>query len=146
MKVDVLDRGHLEQCVDIDQHTAHPWGRSHWARSLRDDYCLGLWHDGTLMAVCAFSLVFDELSLLNIVVDQSQTGRGHGRLLLEQGLEWMQQFGAGRCMLEVRISNGPARALYQKLGFTEDGVRRNYYPLAEGREDAVLMSRCLPLD
>ncbi|MCZ6831549.1 MAG: hypothetical protein O7F73_18545, partial [Gammaproteobacteria bacterium] len=47
---------------------------------------------------------------------------------------------AVRCLLEVRCSNGGAIALYRKHGFTEDGVRKNYYPTDGGREDALLMS------
>ena len=42
--------------------------------------------------------------------------------------------------LEVRQSNGRARALYRQLGFAEVGLRRAYYPAAQRREDAVVMS------
>ncbi|MGL4957504.1 MAG: ribosomal protein S18-alanine N-acetyltransferase, partial [Plesiomonas sp.] len=45
--------------------------------------------------------------------------------------------------LEVRESNLRARALYEREGFNEVTVRRNYYPCAQGRENAVIMA--LPL-
>ncbi len=45
--------------------------------------------------------------------------------------------------LEVRASNAAAIALYESLGFNEATIRRNYYPTAEGREDAIIMA--LPL-
>ncbi|MNR57792.1 ribosomal-protein-alanine N-acetyltransferase [compost metagenome] len=45
--------------------------------------------------------------------------------------------------LEVRASNRAAIALYEDLGFNEVTVRRNYYPSANGREDAIVMA--LPL-
>ncbi|AKH69095.1 ribosomal-protein-alanine acetyltransferase [Spongiibacter sp. IMCC21906] len=141
-----LNRAHLQDCIAIDADSPHPWGESHWARSLRDDHCLGLCLDSHLLAVSAYSLVFDELSLLNIVVADNQKGRGYGQALLEQGLEWMQQFGPARCILEVRVSNLAARRLYKRLGFGEDGLRKNYYPLGTGREDAMLMSVNLPLE
>jgi ribosomal-protein-alanine N-acetyltransferase len=41
--------------------------------------------------------------------------------------------------LEVRPSNAAARALYRAEGFAEVGLRRDYYPAAGGREDAVIM-------
>ena len=41
--------------------------------------------------------------------------------------------------LEVRESNRAAIALYEKLGFRREGLRRDYYE--EPRENAVLMSR-----
>ena len=42
--------------------------------------------------------------------------------------------------LEVRESN-PARFLYEKLGFNEVDIRKNYYPKPDGgRENAVVMA------
>ncbi|CAA0092044.1 Ribosomal-protein-alanine acetyltransferase [Zhongshania aliphaticivorans] len=145
-RVAMLGIQHLEQCLLIETRSdPHPWGRTNWLRSLRDDHCLGYWRDTDLVAISAYSLVLDEVSLLNIVVDNSSRGNGVGRQLLTEGLEWMQQFGGQRCLLEVRLSNIVARTLYKKLGFAEDGIRKKYYPLGEGHEDAVLMSADLPL-
>ena len=42
--------------------------------------------------------------------------------------------------LEVRASNVAALALYESLGFNEATIRRNYYPTADGREDAIVMA------
>ena len=42
-------------------------------------------------------------------------------------------------MLEVRPSNVAARQLYARFGFSEITIRRGYYPLGHGREDAILM-------
>ena len=44
-------------------------------------------------------------------------------------------------LLEVRVSNAPAIALYESLGFVRDGIRKNYYP---GGEDACNMSLHMP--
>ena len=46
-------------------------------------------------------------------------------------------------LLEVRPSNKSALRLYRARGFKEMGMRKNYYPGAHGREDAVILS--LPL-
>ena len=45
--------------------------------------------------------------------------------------------------LEVRPSNEGARKLYRNIGFNEIAVRKNYYPAAKGREDAILMGLSL---
>ena len=43
----------------------------------------------------------------------------------------------------MRPSNGAALALYRKLGFNEIGVRPDYYPAADGREDALILAHSL---
>jgi len=60
---------------------------------------------------------------------------------MQGAFELLGKSGAKRCLLEVRASNAAARGLYRSLGFQVDGVRKNYYPAATGREDALLMSR-----
>jgi ribosomal-protein-alanine N-acetyltransferase len=87
-----------------------------------------------------YSGVLDEVCIHNIAVRPALQGRGLGRLLLTAVLARARDDGARRCFLEVRASNLAARALYDRLGFRPDGVRKNYYPTAAGREDAVLMS------
>jgi ribosomal-protein-alanine N-acetyltransferase len=42
--------------------------------------------------------------------------------------------------LEVRPTNDGARELYKKSGFRQIGVRRDYYPNHNGREDAIVLS------
>jgi len=90
-----------------------------------------------------FSRVLDEASIHDIAVHPDLQGRGLGRLLLQGALRHMKQAGAARCLLEVRESNRAARRLYGSARFHTDGVRKNYYPVQGGREDALLMSRQL---
>ncbi len=52
--------------------------------------------------------------------------------------------GAATMHLEVAEDNGPARALYVKLGYEEAGVRPAYYAGAGGAVDAIVMRRRLP--
>jgi len=99
--------------------------------------------DNVIQGFLIYSQVLDEVSIHDVAVHADSQGRGLGRLLLAQALLQMKSRGAQRCLLEVRESNRAARALYSGLCFQEDGVRRNYYPVATGREDAVLMSRQL---
>ena len=48
-----------------------------------------------------------------------------------------------KMVLEVRRSNSPALCLYDSLGFSEIGIRKNYYPNRNGREDAIIMGATL---
>ena len=51
--------------------------------------------------------------------------------------------GSRKIFLEVRISNKPAIELYYKSGFKKVSLRKNYYRLPEGREDALVMVKKL---
>ena len=50
-----------------------------------------------------------------------------------------QELALDRLLLEVRVSNAPAIALYEKLGFSPLGVRPGFYEAP--REDALIMQR-----
>lgn len=63
-----------------------------------------------------------------------------GRELLEHVIDEVEKLGVVTLWLEVRASNVAAIALYESLGFNEATIRRNYYPTADGREDAIIMA------
>ena len=88
-------------------------------------------------------LVLDEAHLLNLSVAKPHQGRGLGRMLLAHMIAKAKSYGANNMFLEVRPSNKNAIALYEKVGFNEMAVRRNYYPATGGREDAILMGMAL---
>lgn len=89
--------------------------------------------------------VLDEGTVENLGVAPGMRRRGLARALLTTAFDRLRAARASRCLLEVRASNLPARALYESLGFRTDGTRPRYYaPAADGaREDAVLMSKSL---
>ena len=82
-------------------------------------------------------LVGDEVHILNVAVRPEARLGGIGRALVSVVMVEAEQSGAGMITLEVRRENDAAIALYRSFGFTERGMRRNYY--ARGH-DAVVMS------
>jgi len=83
-------------------------------------------------------LVGDEVHILNLAVRPERRNTGVGRALVELVVQEAEQRRASMITLEVRRENVAAMALYHAFGFTERGVRRNYY----GRgQDALIMSR-----
>ena len=116
-------------------------GRS--GRTPGGERALVLEEGGQVVAYLLYTLVIDEATINTIGVDPPAQGRGLGGQLLAAALDRIRRDGARRCLLEVRRGNRAARALYEGRGFAVDGVRKNYYPAAGGREDAVLMSRPL---
>jgi ribosomal-protein-alanine N-acetyltransferase len=90
-----------------------------------------------LVAYACFWVVFEELRMMNLAVAPHVRHRGIGRWLLQQTITMGQEQGARRVLLEVRASNTPALALYERAGFSRSGVRTKYY--TNPVEDAVLM-------
>ena len=83
------------------------------------------------------STVLDEGNLDNIAVARPARRNGVADALLS-ALTGFGREHLACLMLEVRASNAPAIALYEKHGFTAAGRRKNYYDAP--CEDAILMT------
>jgi [ribosomal protein S18]-alanine N-acetyltransferase len=79
----------------------------------------------------------DEAHVTNVAVDPAWQRHQIGTRLLTNLARAAVAHGAGNLTLEVRLSNGPAQAMYRRFGFEVEGVRKNYY--AESNEDALIM-------
>lgn len=77
-----------------------------------------------------------------IVIHQGWQGSGLGRALIECLIGWArQQAGLDRLELRVTEGNSIARALYESLGFVEEGRRKGAIRSESGaRRDDVLMA------
>jgi len=98
-------------------------------------------HPSTGQHILGFAglwFMMDEVHLTTIAVREAYRRRGIGGLLLISAIELAVLRNARMVTLEVRASNRPAQALYEKYGFRRVGVRRGYY--TDNREDAVLMT------
>ena len=90
-------------------------------------------------AVC--QTVLDEATLFNLAIEPASQGKGFGKILLNKLMEELRKKGIRTLWLEVRESNSIARRLYEKQGFNEVDIRKNYYPKPNGgHENAVVMA------
>jgi len=93
---------------------------------------------GTVAGYLVFSSVLDEGSVDNIAVAPAFRRQGIAAQLLAGAIEKARAAGIAFITLEVRASNAPAVALYERFGFREVGRRRGYYE--QPRADAILMT------
>lgn len=139
----------------------HPWtegnfsdslAAGHWAYCIRpqvDQVVKGSYLDpAALWAYCILFPAVDELHLLNITVapELRKLGLGQRMMMVIEGVAAQQKIPL--IILEVRPSNTAAIALYQKLGYEQIGVRKNYYPANSetgSREDALVMAKSIKL-
>lgn len=124
----------------------YPWSKGIFEDCLRVGYCcLVAELEGRISGHGLMMAQSDEAHILNICVSADARRRGVAWALLHALLEIAGDAGAQTAFLEVRRSNRPAVALYEAAGFERIGWRKDYYPAPFGREDAVVMSRGLPV-
>lgn len=136
----------LDEVLAIEYRVhAFPWSRGNFTDSLGAGYSAWVCRQGgELLGYFVLMPVVDEAHLLTISVAEARQGQGLGARLLRQAMRVGRQNGASTLLLEVRPSNARALALYRHFGFTQIGVRRDYYPAGKGREDALVLTH--PLD
>ena len=139
----------IDAVVSIEKQAySFPWTRGNFIDSLVAGYPAQVLHvlDGGQVSLAGYFVALvgvGELHLLNVTVAPDRQGLGLGTELLRVVQQIGVDKGLDQLFLEVRHSNHRARALYSRFGFAEVGLRRGYYPAAQGREDAVVM--CLAL-
>lgn len=143
-----LELADLPAVLQIEQQLQlTPWSERNFRDSLAAEHTLQIMRcDGVVAGYSVTMVVLDEAHLLNIGVAPPWQRRGLGAWLLGQVLSAARAQGARCVFLEVRASNLPALALYQRFGFQRIGQRKGYYALAPGvseREDALVLQRTL---
>jgi [ribosomal protein S18]-alanine N-acetyltransferase len=131
----------LDDVDAIERHSFKaPWPRQVFVDELAREWArVDVARDaGRVVGFCNYWLVKDEVHLLAIATHPDRRRAGVGRRLMDHLLAVARARASILVTLEVRRSNRPAIALYERLGFAPVGLRRAYY--AEDREDAVVMT------
>lgn len=133
----------LDAVLRIEREVhSHPWTLGNFSDALRSKYqCKVYEAENQMLGYAVMMLAVDEAELLDIAIDAKHQHQGGGCKLLEEMMVLARRREMRRLVLEVRASNKPAIGLYHKVGFAEIGLRREYYPAENGREDAILMGR-----
>ncbi|MCG8393988.1 MAG: ribosomal protein S18-alanine N-acetyltransferase [Pseudomonadales bacterium] len=140
-----MEQEDLEAVLAIEKATQlTPWSSPHFRDCLGNaNYlCQVVTENDEPVAFLILSRILDETHVLNIAVSPARQRRGIARALLQQAIRDARADAMSVIYLEVRESNLPAQSLYRSLGFEVCGLRKNYYRLGDGHENAVLM-QCL---
>ena len=103
---------------------------SYWVVAVNDDQVVG--YIGSQSSI-------DETDIMNVAVHPDWRRRGIAEKLIDALIEELKKRGSHALLLEVRASNAPAIALYEKLGFQQVGRRKNYY--RNPKEDALILRK-----
>ena len=135
----------LDAVMEIEKDAyPYPWTLGIFRDCLHVGYCCWVYTQGEeIQAYGVMSIAAGESHLLNLCVRASARRTGLGTTMLRHLVQLAGRHGADVVLLEVRPSNVAAVDLYRSLGFNEVGIRKNYYPADDGREDALVMARQL---
>ncbi|MDR3739159.1 MAG: ribosomal protein S18-alanine N-acetyltransferase [Terracidiphilus sp.] len=127
-------------------HAPH-WPRTTWqamleAASGAQRFALAAVVSGLPVGVAIVSVTPPEADLESIAVADAFQRQGIASALMAELSTRLSAAGVTSVLLEVRVSNSPAQALYTALGFAPVGRRPGYY--ADPIEDALVLRLSLP--
>ena len=134
-----MNESHVAAVAELEkQNFSEPWPEIAVRSELTNK--LSLWlvavEEGEVLGYVGSQTVLQEADMMNIAVADTHRRRGIARMLVE---ELIRRLDAYQLTLEVRASNAPAIALYESLGFTQVGLRKNYYH--KPKEDALILRK-----
>ncbi|MBQ7385112.1 MAG: ribosomal protein S18-alanine N-acetyltransferase [Ruminococcus sp.] len=144
MMIKEMTAEHIKAAAEIEKLCfVHPWSEQSVKDEMDKENSIFLMaFDGeTPIGYVGLSVVFDEGYMGNLAVLEAYRRKGVGKALMQELLNECVKLDLAFATLEVRASNTPAVKLYESLGFTEVGRRKNYYK--EPLEDALLLTKFL---
>lgn len=140
IKIEPLRECYIDQVCSLEEEAfSMPWHRESFLEMIYDKnacYLVALKGDKVVASAGLRNIVGDG-EITNVVTKKEYQKQGIAGLLLEQLVKEGKQMGVTAYTLEVRVSNMAAIHLYKKLGFQEEGIRKNFYE--RPKEDALIM-------
>ena len=142
MRIIPMNKDHVSQIAQLEaQCFSDPWSEKSIASELENP--LSLWlvaeENGRVWGYVGSQTVLDESDMMNVAVDPGFRRQGIARALIETLIAELSKMGSRCLRLEVRVSNENARALYERMGFQQLGLRKNYYH--NPKEDALILGK-----
>ena len=142
MRIVTMNPAHVAQIAQIEKVCfSDPWSEKSIASELENE--LALWlvaeESGQVCGYVGSQTVLGETDMMNVAVHPDFRRRGIAEALVNALVEALKAKGSHCLTLEVRASNSPARALYEKLGFSRIGTRKNYY--RNPKEDGLILRK-----
>lgn len=142
IRLEKMARCHVAQVAELEKICfSAPWSENSVASELTNP--LSLWlvaTDGeTVAGYIGSQSVEGEADMMNVAVHPDYRRQGVGEMLVDGLVEALKEKGVHSLSLEVRRSNQSAIRLYEKTGFAQAGLRRNYY--RNPKEDALILRK-----
>lgn len=137
-----MNESHVAQIAELEKICfSDPWSENSVASELNNP--LSVWlvaeENGVVCGYVGSQTVLDETDMMNIAVHPDFRRKGIAAALIAELVRLLKERGSRILRLEVRESNAPAIALYETMGFTQLGLRKNYY--RNPKENALILGK-----
>ena len=142
MMLEKMNASHVAQIAELEKLCfSDPWSERSVASELENKLsCWLVAMEGEQVAgYIGSQTVCGETDMMNVAVHPSHRRKGIAEALILGLIEELKAMESHCLTLEVRASNTPAISLYEKLGFSEIGRRKNYY--RNPKEDALILRK-----
>ena len=142
MIITTMGEQHVAQVAALEKLCfSDPWSEKSVGSELENP--LSLWlvaeEEGAVWGYVGSQTVMGETDMMNVAVHPDYRNQGIATALIVGLVEELLRQGSHCLTLEVRASNETAIRVYERLGFTELGRRKNYY--RNPREDALILRK-----
>ena len=137
-----MNASHVAQVAELEKLCfSDPWSERSVASELENklSYWLVAVEGERVAGYIGSQSVMGESDMMNVAVHPEFRRQGIAQQLVLRLVEELAKRGNHCLSLEVRASNAPAIALYEKLGFSQVGRRPKYY--RNPREDALILRK-----
>ena len=142
MRFEKMNADHVAQVAALEAICFHdPWSENSVASELNNplSYWLVAMEGDRVAGYVGSQTVVGETDMMNVAVHPDFRRQGIAESLILALVEGLKSLESHCLTLEVRASNGSAIALYEKLGFAQIGLRKNYY--RNPKEDALILRK-----
>ncbi len=122
---------------------ASSWTLEKWHEcAMHPDYRVWVLQENEIVKAAVLVNVADDVAqLMYIVVHPEARAQGYATKLLSAIQNELSNLSKTDLLLEVRVDNHAAIALYKKCGFAEIGRRKNYYHCDNKKYAAIVMKK-----
>ena len=128
-----------ESFVSIEKGKEKKWSKTFFINLVKQESTICLFTKPTPRGYLIARVLKDEIEIISLLIDVSYRRLGLAKNLLEELKKVAIRKKALKIILEVSIANKSAIALYEKTGFIQLALRKNYYVNQNKKVDAKLM-------
>ena len=137
-----INKKDIDLCFELDSNSISLWSKNQWANEFKKEgiKVFGLSLANSVIGICVFQEVLDEVQINYFLVNQKFRKRGYGSYLMSYLIKRCKKQKINKLMLEVSQKNVIAEKFYTSFDFSTVGIRRNYY---KDGTDALLKEKNL---